>query len=661
MAAQAAAYPQNALLKQNDHHLSHGPGPSASRYLHAEANGQALSQNESSSWNGSQQGMELTVRWQNNILTKTEVLQPEARNIDAWQHLDPQAVTKSGESLGHDKKRLSTPTSPKRVAGHGEPKLQRQTGTVERNAEKADILEESANELDPRHFERGKYAQKLCERFTGMLSESPHPHRPFLRNSKFNEIHGSDVCTALEKSRKTRISVDDPQNYRRILFVLGLLKLPTKIRKFIKHGVCDADLPLCIVGLWKNTRMLRSRDSLKTNTVKFGWLDAEDFCRRQWVVLPPKFGACKSNAKTDAKTDAKSDTKVVPHYELDSKAAMPFKKTSVIREGSYGEVTQVEIFPDHHSLLNDTNIFALKKLKSNGKMQQNFTAEATILRKLQQKRHEHDHLINLLATFKCNDVFHFVFPWAELDLLGFWRQYPTSVLSADVESWIMRQCVGLIEALCRIHRYDTYSNSILALNPEPTGKRRQSRSETHDGGTARELKSFIGRHGDLKPENILWFPGSPAGDTMNEGILKIADFGSTRFTDKKIRNRTKHNRVPTLATYQSLEHQLKGGNRKAKVKYAVNVMMENLYAHRLCTPRLGKLLDIIKNQMLVVDAKHRAPADIVELQRPASSSLPVPTRGISGRRSSGAIMHDLGDLLHDCVSLDREVEETHEE
>lgn len=283
-------------------------------------------------------------RWQNGFLTKTETVQSEAKSVSVRQQLTPQALAIPDQDLGRRRsmRRLSAQaTLPNRVASlhRSEPNLVNGVD-VEPSSSRRDMSKIYTDELDLRNLERGKYAQKLFERFSRMTEESPHPHRPFLPSSKFRQIHVSDICTALQKSRRAPVQVEDPENYRKIFFVLCLLKLPTKIRKFIKCRVRDADLPLCVAdsrGFWK---VLRSQDGSNTNIVKFKMRsDADDFCKRQWVVLAPKFEGCNT------------DEKSIPHYDLNHRHVLPFKPNFEIkREGSYGEVTRVEIFPDHHSL-----------------------------------------------------------------------------------------------------------------------------------------------------------------------------------------------------------------------------------------------------------------------------------------------------------------------
>lgn len=177
----------------------------------------------------------------------------------------------------------------------------------------------------------------------------------------------------------------------------------------------------------------------------------------------------------------------------------------------------------------------------------------TVLKKLRKTRHAHEHLIALLATYEISKSYYFIFPWAELDLLHYWEQFANPTQSSEMETWILKQCLGLVTALQKIHRYETYSNSfILALHSEPRGLGGESTIRGDTESSIRSLKLFVGRHGDLKPENILWFPGNES----DLGILKIADFGSARFSKNDSWYNAKHGRVPNSPTYQSPEYQL---------------------------------------------------------------------------------------------------------
>lgn len=189
-------------------------------------------------------------------------------------------------------------------------------------------------------LERRDYARKMCQKYNKWLVESPHPHRYFLPSSRIYEVQGYDIETAVSKSRKTSIPVKNPERYRKIFFVLCLMKLPTKIRMFVEGQVDDEDLPLCVTGtgLLGVSRVLKSQAGSYSRTVKFRWnWDAEDFCKRQWVVLAPIFKRTKSTK--------------IPHCSLHDRAVLPFVDSGEdAREGSYGKVTRIEISPDHHNL-----------------------------------------------------------------------------------------------------------------------------------------------------------------------------------------------------------------------------------------------------------------------------------------------------------------------
>lgn len=172
-----------------------------------------------------------------------------------------------------------------------------------------------------------------------------------------------------------------------------------------------------------------------------------------------------------------------------------------------------------------------------------------MLEKLRKDSHYHTHLVDLLATYEQNEQYHLVFPWAQSDLFDFWRHNPSPDKSTDRAYWLIKQCHGLVEALHRIHRYKTQSGSLL-LDIVTKASRAQKCAQTQETDDPRPERSFFGRHGDLKPENILWFPDRES----KYGILKISDFGSTRFSTEE----TKYGRVPNSLTYQSPEYKLDG-------------------------------------------------------------------------------------------------------
>jgi serine/threonine protein kinase len=83
------------------------------------------------------------------------------------------------------------------------------------------------------------------------------------------------------------------------------------------------------------------------------------------------------------------------------------------------------------------------------------------------------------------------------------------------------------------------------------------RDPTHDDST----HQLHGRHGDLKPENILWF--KPYLEEFKEadqgcamGLLKISDFGLTRFHGTMSRSHINASGVPVSPTYRAPEYDI---------------------------------------------------------------------------------------------------------
>jgi serine/threonine protein kinase len=166
------------------------------------------------------------------------------------------------------------------------------------------------------------------------------------------------------------------------------------------------------------------------------------------------------------------------------------------------------------------NIVAVKQLFSTS--ENAFAKESEILKSLSSENHRHDNLITLLATYKQCGVYYLVFPLAEADLEGFWGLYPVPPTKDTARAkWLVDQCQGLAEALSKIHRYDTRSDTTM---PNQTTRQQMSPRTSH---SASGILRLIGRHGDIKPKNILWFPNSTLHGRY--GVLKITDFGIANF------------------------------------------------------------------------------------------------------------------------------------
>src|SRR3569833_3200461 len=76
--------------------------------------------------------------------------------------------------------------------------------------------------------------------------------------------------------------------------------------------------------------------------------------------------------------------------------------------------------------------------------------------------------------------------------------------------WLDEQCKGLAEGLRGIHNTKLSSSHESGLQPPILDEKN------------------CGRHGDIKPQNVLWFR-QEKGAQGDHGVLKISDFGLTRF------------------------------------------------------------------------------------------------------------------------------------
>lgn len=182
---------------------------------------------------------------------------------------------------------------------------------------------------------------------------------------------------------------------------------------------------------------------------------------------------------------------------------------------------------------NENPSYAVKRLRHNNR--EAFDAEVANLRRFSVQ--DHVHLIKLLVTFSWRGHFYLLFPWADGNLLNFWKdKYPgNSNPKRDhkLARWFSEQCLGIVQGLNMIH-----TSNIPASDD-----------------TANDLcHQIYGRHGDLKPENILWFK---AYDSIGQdcfGVLKISDFGLTRF--HRTRSKSHVENVAVSPTYRPPEYDI---------------------------------------------------------------------------------------------------------
>jgi serine/threonine protein kinase len=168
---------------------------------------------------------------------------------------------------------------------------------------------------------------------------------------------------------------------------------------------------------------------------------------------------------------------------------------------------------------------------------------------------KHNHLVELLATYKYKGKYHFLFPYANANLRSLWAQKPKPRRSTTNYEWALDQMTGLASGLVVVHQYKLNMAYNPAMGHAGITRFRQSARRNLVVDPAEEK---YGRHGDLKPENILLVK-ELKGDDLS-GILQIADFGLGRFHRFESKSRVDPKTIVGSATYMppelSLEKQV---------------------------------------------------------------------------------------------------------
>jgi len=306
-------------------------------------------------------------------------------------------------------------------------------------------------------------------------------------------------------------------------------------------------------------------------------------------------------------------------------------------------------------------LIAVKRLISPDESE--FRKEETILTKIGPRNHPN--LIRLLATFRHENKWHLIFPYADANLLKYWEhKVPIPNFDENTVLWSLKQMYGIADGLQLIHNFDVNGK----ISVEDTGQVRGQGEAVRL--TVQPGEEKYGRHGDIKPENILWFKDDPESHNSN-GVLKIADFGLGRFHGRDSRSKVNPRNVCWSPTYEPPELKLGtpvsraydfwslgglyleyvswllGGwaavfgfsNRRAleaagapgfsddnyfsittggdepvaHVRDGVTVWVKGLHQHEKCSALLHDFLQLIMDEMLVIDSKKRIEA--AELQK----------------------------------------------
>ncbi|KAL0942010.1 protein kinase [Colletotrichum truncatum] len=302
--------------------------------------------------------------------------------------------------------------------------------------------------------------------------------------------------------------------FLRVFAILVLIGRSADIREFIRSGISDKDLPL------SEKQLQQTRDgetSTERRAIDLPHWDSElkeKFVRYQWEINVPFFSQSESPSK-------------IRFYKLDAKTILPFTndKTPDSIYGGFSEVSKVKIHSSHHNFIgiSPKSNLAVKRFKNDDSG--TFVEELRALQRFYRPQNRHHHLISPIATFQRGNKYFIMFEWAAGgDLRQFWKaNKPPIRANAELDLWMVKQCLGLADALASIHKIHS-------------------------------SKSLYGRHGDLKPENILCF--EDADSPIRRTRLVISDVGLTRFHHSAEGQHSEQRHTPT---YRAPEFDLENG------------------------------------------------------------------------------------------------------
>ncbi|KAI9686478.1 MAG: hypothetical protein M1820_010606 [Bogoriella megaspora] len=447
------------------------------------------------------------------------------------------------------------------------------------------------------------------------------------------------------------------QKATQLFAVLAYMERPQEIRTFLDEGITDERLPL-----------RRKTEDFQSEVLASQWI----------LEAPPKNGWPKSHVKTIDKWDPddreyfsnaqKLMTSPVfergERYSFDDDVILPFlypkswEKNNKKRGGGYSEIMRWRPIESHHNFWdsssdrNEERLVVVKRLITADEKEIENEIE-----NLQKVGGKHDHLIQLFACYEYQRSMHLILPEAEGDLRDYWEKRPMPEFNKETIVWSLKQMYGIADGLLRVHEFTPSWHCQQEggiQTPEPDVILR----------TRSDEKAY-GRHGDFKPENILYFPSDPEIKDEN-GILKITDYGLSRFHGRESRSKSNPYNIGFSQTYEppeirlgipvsraydfwslgcvylefvtwltkgnkaiedfsykrmeahnSIPHLMEdifftvskaGDEIEAHVRRGVNDWIESLHECGRCSELIHDLLDLISGRMLCVDPQDRIKA-----------------------------------------------------
>ena len=417
--------------------------------------------------------------------------------------------------------------------------------------------------------------------------------RYFIANNDLRRLITPESVLRQMRSEKSLGDVQIPEEAGRkisehahkLFAILVYVRLGQHILRFLEDGIDDTHLPFVRRNSPNESRkfsLCSSKSQYQPINCMADWDhgDIRDFAKTQWYVLAPvlKF------------------TNEVEHYELEPHCIPPWMEDHECDasddkgkavSGGFGSVWKVRIHPAHQRVIEDASLgetgvsslpteelecpypyAALKRLHDIN--EGCFQSEVAMLKEF--RKHPHAHLVKLLATFRWNQKYYLLFPFAESNLREYWRATPSPAFSYDNVSWILQQCKAITSGLYVVHE-QRYTH----------GPFRHNHNE----------HSRYGRHGDLKAENILWFPG-PGSEL---GRLVIADFGLTDFHKRSTRSEIPAGQITGSPSYEPPELRLDSKISRAYDIWTLGCLYLELLTWLVCgSDILDKFPDVRKEK-----------------------------------------------------------------
>ncbi|KAK1848008.1 protein kinase [Colletotrichum chrysophilum] len=323
---------------------------------------------------------------------------------------------------------------------------------------------------------------------------------------------------------------------RRLFAILIMIEKLDSFTDLRAADLRDIDLPLKRVD-----DGLRSAHRNNTFACFRSWstFKLRAFEEWQWKLLAPYFSTAD---------DAREK---VLFYRLAPQTVMPWTEEEIAPAEYYGGQSWVKKGRESY--------FAVKKLHSRD--EKHFQKEVDALKRFSSR--SNSNLVRLLATYQHQDDYCLLFPWADGNLRDLWEhvESPMTQPSQEGTIWMAEVCHGIASGLAQIHNHRTteelsrtpLGQGIYKVNGITSQVDPLSQKTALSGGDDSNRQRY-GRHGDLKPENILWFKDSDRISRHNIGILKISDFGLTRFHSRRsVSERESQRTVGFSNTYRAPE------------------------------------------------------------------------------------------------------------